>query len=146
MQVPHNSFHNLSMRCAWESIEARAQTHYKVYIQPHHNQVQEGGNHAPVLLLVHGLVVLISIKHCRSGHGRRKRLCLAHVDLLQDVLCILALMHKGPAWVCLICSPRKKFNLPILPLHRPKWWSCGPASCLPFLGQLATKWWGLPQL
>jgi hypothetical protein len=73
-----------------------------------------GASHAPVLLLVHGLVVLISIKRHRGGHGRQKRLDLAQVNLFQDVLCILALMHKDPSWVCLICNPRKKFSSPIM--------------------------------
>jgi hypothetical protein len=61
------------MRIAWGSLEMRAQTHFKVYIWPHHSQVQEGANHAPILL------VHIGIKRRRGGHGRRKMLGLAHI-------------------------------------------------------------------
>ena len=70
-------------------METSTQTHYEVYVLPHHRQVQERANHAPILLLVHGLVVLISFKCRRGGHGCRKRLGLAHVELLQDVLLYL---------------------------------------------------------
>jgi hypothetical protein len=66
------------MRIAWGSLEMRAQTHFKVYIWPHHSQVQEGANHAPILL-VHRLAFLIGIKRRRGGHRHRKRLGLVHI-------------------------------------------------------------------
>jgi hypothetical protein len=99
------------MRCAWGSLETSAQTHCEVYVRPHHSQVQERANHAPVLLLVDGLAILIGIKHHRIGHGRRNRLGLAHVKLLQDVLYILALMYKGLVLGLLDLQPKKKVQL-----------------------------------
>jgi hypothetical protein len=62
-QVLPNIFRNMSFRSVWGSPETSAQTHYKMYIWPRHNQV------AHVLLLVHGLTVLISIKRHCGGHG-----------------------------------------------------------------------------
>jgi hypothetical protein len=83
-------------------------TDCKVYIWPRRSQVQEGANHALVLLLVHGLIILISIKHHRGGHGRRKCLGLAHVELLQDILCILTLMYKDPVLGLFDLQPKKE--------------------------------------
>jgi hypothetical protein len=93
------------VRCACGSLETSAQTYCEVYVRPRRSQVQERANHAPVLLLVHGFAILISVKCRRGGHGRRKRLALAHVELLQDVLCILALMYKGPVLSLLDLQP-----------------------------------------
>jgi hypothetical protein len=69
---------------------------------------------ALVLLLVHGFAILISVKCRRGGHGHRKRLALAHVELLQDVLCILSLMYKGPVLSLLDLQPKKKFSSPVM--------------------------------
>jgi hypothetical protein len=110
-QVPHNLFHNLSMRSVWGGLETSAHAHCKVYIWLHHSQVQEGANHAHVLLLVHGLDVLIGIKHRCGGHGHRRRLGLTHVELRQDILCILVLMHKGPVLGLLNLQPKKEGQL-----------------------------------
>jgi hypothetical protein len=95
-------------------METSTQTHYEVYVRPHHSQVQERANHAHVLLLVHGLYVLIDIKSRHGGHGRQKRLGLAHVELLYDIICILALMHKGPILGLLDLQPKKEVQL----IHR----------------------------
>jgi hypothetical protein len=59
-------------------------------------QVHERADHDLVLLLVHGLAVLIGIKLCCGGHGRRKRLGHAHVKLILDILCVFVLVHKSP--------------------------------------------------
>jgi hypothetical protein len=95
-KVPYNSFHSLRVGSAWESLLASTQTHCEVYLRPRRSKVQEGVNHAPVLLLIHRLAVLIDIQCRRGGHGRQKRLGLVHVKLLQDILCVLALIHKSP--------------------------------------------------
>jgi hypothetical protein len=79
--VPHNLLHSLSVRCEWECLETSVQTHCDVYVRPRRSQVQERANHAPLLLLVHGLVVLIGIKRRRGEHRRQKRLILTHVEL-----------------------------------------------------------------
>jgi hypothetical protein len=73
--------------------------------------MQERANHALVLLLVHGFVILISVKCRRGGHGRRKRLALAHVELFQDILCILALIYKDPILSLLDLQPKKEIQL-----------------------------------
>jgi hypothetical protein len=94
------------VRSAWGGLKTSAQTHRKVYIWARHSQVHEGANHAHVLL-IHELTVIISIKRRPSGYGRRKRLDLAHVELLQDVICMIALMHKGPILGLLDLQPKK---------------------------------------
>jgi hypothetical protein len=99
------------MRCAWGSLETSAQTHCEVYVRPRRSQIHERANNASVLLLVHGFAILISVKCRRGGHGCRKRLALAHVKLLQDVLCILALMYKGPVLSLLDLQPKKEIQL-----------------------------------
>lgn len=82
-----------------------------MYVRPRRSQIQERANHASVLLLVHEFAILISVK-CRLGrHGRQKRLALAHVELLHDVLCILALMYKGPVLSLLDLEPKKEIQL-----------------------------------
>jgi hypothetical protein len=64
------------------SLEPSAQTHDEVYVRLCHCQVQEGTNHAPVLLLVHEHTVLINIQSRLGGHGHENRLGFAHVKLL----------------------------------------------------------------
>lgn len=81
-----------------------------MYVWPRHSQVQEGANHAPILL-VHGLTILIDIKSRHGGHGRRKRLGLAPIKLLQDAVSILALMHNGPVLDLLDLQPKKEVQL-----------------------------------
>jgi len=57
--------------------------------------LQEGADHAPVLLLVHRFSVLVRIQRRRGRHGGRQRLGVRHVELLEDVLRVLALVHEG---------------------------------------------------
>lgn len=81
--MPHNLFDSLSVRSVRGSLESSAQTHGEMYVWPHCIQVQKGVDHAPILLLVHGLVVLIGIKRCHGGHGCRKTLGLTNIKVLQ---------------------------------------------------------------
>jgi hypothetical protein len=49
----------------------------------------------PVLLLVHRLFVLVRVERCSGTHRCRHGLRVVHLELLEDVLRVLGLMHKG---------------------------------------------------
>jgi hypothetical protein len=93
------------------SLASSVQTHYKVYVWPRRRQVQVEANHAPVLLLVHGLAVLIGIQRRCGGHGHQNRLGLTHIKLLQDILCVLSLMHKSLVLGLLDLQPMEEVEL-----------------------------------
>jgi hypothetical protein len=82
-----------------------------VYVRPRCRQVQEGANHAPILLLVHKLIVLIIIQIHRGGHGHQKRLGLAHVKLLKDVLDVFSLVNKCIVLGLLDFQPKEEGEL-----------------------------------
>ena len=95
MKVPHNPLHRLAMGSPRRRLKTSAQTHCKVYVRPRRRQVQEGADHAPVLLLVHRISVLVRIQRRSGRHGSRQRLGICHVELLEDVLRVLALVYEG---------------------------------------------------
>ena len=87
------------------------QTHDELYVRPHHCQVEEGADHAPVLLLVHGFSTLISIHHRSRTHQCQHQLGVAHRKLSHHVLRVLALVYERPVLVLLDLKPKEKLQL-----------------------------------
>ena len=58
--------------------------------------------------MVHDFSFIISIQGYRGRHGRRKRLGLAHIELLQQVLGLLALVHERPFLGLLDLQPEEE--------------------------------------
>jgi hypothetical protein len=87
-----------------------AQTHRKLDVRPRRRQVQEGADHAPVLLLVHGLSVLIHVERCSHTHPCQQGLRVIHLERLEDVLRVLGLMYKGSLLRLLVLKPEKELQ------------------------------------
>src|SRR5438105_15207503 len=111
-------------------LKTSAQTHCKVYVRPRCRQVQEGADHAPVLLLVHRFSVLVRIQRRRGCHGGRQRLASAMSNFLRTSFVYLPWCTKVPSLLCLIWSPRKKVSSPIMDISN---------SLLMVSANLATK-------
>ena len=88
-----------------------AQTHNKLNVWPRHRQVEKGADHAPVLLLIHGFSVLVRIQDCRGTHRCRQQFGVVHAKLLDDVLGILALVHKRPIHLLLDLKTEEELQL-----------------------------------
>jgi hypothetical protein len=77
-------------------LKTSAQTHRKLDVQPRRRQVQEGANHALVLLLVHELSILVRIERCSRTH----RCCWRwiFVNLAMSLPLMLALIYYSNHW------------------------------------------------
>jgi hypothetical protein len=60
-EIPKDSLNCLMMRSAWRSLKACTQAHGKPDVRPCHREVQEGVDHARVLLLINHLTIFIEI-------------------------------------------------------------------------------------
>jgi hypothetical protein len=67
-KIPEDSLEGLKMWCSQRHLKMSVQTHRELNVQPRCCQVQEGANHAPVLLLVHKLSVLVRVYRCSRTH------------------------------------------------------------------------------
>jgi hypothetical protein len=116
-------------------LKTSTQTHRKLDVRPRRRQVQEGADHAPVLLLVHGLFVLVCVERCSRTHLCRQGLWVIHFELLEYVLRVLGWCTKVSSFACLIWSPRKNCNYPIIDITN---------SLLISSANLGTKEWDEP--
>jgi hypothetical protein len=94
-EVSEDSLNCHSMWKAWGSLKACTKIHVELNVRPYCREVQDEANHAPVLPLVHSPTVFIWIEQCCRAHRSWHGLELIHVELLHQVLCILALMYEG---------------------------------------------------
>jgi hypothetical protein len=70
-KIPEDPLDGLLMWCPQRRLKTSAQTHRKLDVRPRRCEVQEGADHATVLLLVHRLSVLIHVQHCSHTHQCR---------------------------------------------------------------------------
>lgn len=77
-----------------ESLKSSAHTYNKLYVRSRRRKVEEGADHAAILLLVYKLSILIRIQHGRSGNRSRHRLAVSYVKAMKKILCVLALMNE----------------------------------------------------
>ena len=90
LQVPEDAFHHLLVGGARRSLIPRTEADTELNVWPRRRQVQEGADHAPVLLLVHRLAVQVRIKCRRCADRSRLRRQVTHVDFRSKSLVYLA--------------------------------------------------------
>jgi hypothetical protein len=81
-EIPENLLNCHPMRRVWGSLKACTQHHSELNVRPCRCEVQKGADHAPVLSLVHSLVIFIWTKRHNGAHRSRHGLELCHVELL----------------------------------------------------------------
>jgi hypothetical protein len=89
-------------------LKTSTQTYRKLDVRPSYRQVQDGVDHALVLLLVHGLSVLVRVEHCSRTHQCRQGIRVVHLELLENVLRVLGLIDKGTILRLLDMKPEKE--------------------------------------
>ena len=93
------------------SLISRAEADAELNVWPSHRQVQEGADHAPVLLLVHRIAVQVLIKRRQSVDRSRLRRQVTHVELPQQVSSVLVLMDKSALRNLLDLQPEEELQL-----------------------------------
>ena len=73
-----------------------AQTLTELYVWPRRRQVEEGSDHAPILLLVHGFTILVRVQSRSGTHRCSQWLGVVHAKLLHHVPGVLRLMYRRP--------------------------------------------------
>jgi hypothetical protein len=94
-KIPEDPLDGLLMWSPRWCLNIGAQKHRKLDVQHHYRQVQEGADHAPVLLLVHRRFVLVRVERCSRTHQCQQGLWVIHIELLEDAIRVIGLMHKG---------------------------------------------------
>ena len=93
-EVPKDPLDGLALWSPQGRLEPGVESHCEMDLQSHRREVEEGANHAPVLALVHLLSILVRVQSIRHCHRCRHWFSISHVKLLQQVLCVLHLVHE----------------------------------------------------
>jgi hypothetical protein len=114
LKIPEDPLDGWPIWSPRRCLKTSAQTHRKLDVRPRRRQVQEGVDHAPVLLLVHGISVVVHVQCYSHTHRCRQGLRVFHPEHFEDILRLFSLMHKGSLLRLLDWSLRKNYNSPII--------------------------------